>query len=486
MLHLRHGGGDSLHLLAEQPGAPGLLGYAHLDVSDAAEGPAAELAVSPAARRRGAGRPLLDELRPAGRSRIPGDCACGPTAPTPPRTSWPPRTASTGCAGSGSCAARCSPRWTRSSSPPGSRCAPSTPTRDIPDWLALNAAAFTDLPDQGGWTREDLEQRMAEPLVRSRRLPAWPRHADGRLVGFHWTKVHSHGHGHHHLDEATHRHADDGTPATGHAHEPIGEVYVVGVDPAMRGPGPGPRPDARRACTTCATGACPRPCSTWMPTTRPPSAPVPVPRVRPLGQRHAVPSIDSVDTAPGGGRRDRHRDAAAREAPTTGRRRTPRHPAGRRRPLPAGPLRRSRALLAGLQRARARARRGRGPATAGAGQVPGDLRLQPRRVLHGPRGRPQAAHRRRDRRARGQRAHAPRPARADPEPDPGPHGPARRPASATPSCPGCGPRASSSCATTRPPTTSAPRCSGRSPTRCSRSSPRWPSTRRTRSPTSPG
>ena len=34
--------------------------------------------------------------------------------------------------------------------------------------------------------------------------------ADGRLVGFHWTKVHSHGHGHHHLDDATHSHADDG------------------------------------------------------------------------------------------------------------------------------------------------------------------------------------------------------------------------------------------------------------------------------------
>jgi mycothiol synthase len=48
---------------------------------------------------------------------------------------------------------------------------------------------------------------------------------DGRLAGFHWTKVHG-GHA-----AAEHGHE--------HGHEPIGEVYVVGVDPAERGSGLG-------------------------------------------------------------------------------------------------------------------------------------------------------------------------------------------------------------------------------------------------------
>ena len=96
--------------------------------------------------------------------------------------------------------------------------------------------------------------------------------ADGRLVGFHWTKVHSHGHGHHHIDDATHSHAGDGRAVTsGHAHEPIGEVYVVGVDPAMRGSGLGRSPDAGRPAPPAGTRACPRRCSTSTPTTPPPS-----------------------------------------------------------------------------------------------------------------------------------------------------------------------------------------------------------------------
>ena len=51
-----------------------------------------------------------------------------------------------------------------------------------------------------------------------------------RLVGFHWTKVHG-GNGDEHPD-GPHAHE-------GHGHDPIGEVYVVGVDPAEQGTGLG-------------------------------------------------------------------------------------------------------------------------------------------------------------------------------------------------------------------------------------------------------
>lgn len=241
VLHLRHGGSHSLHLMAEQEGAPGLLGYAHLDLDDAAEGPGAEIAVSPTARRRGLGSTLVEELvRQAdphpGRMRLwahGADAAANELAATHGfhrvRRLWQLRR---------SLFAPLDPV----AMPPGISLRPFDAQRDVERWLALNAAAFTDLPDQGGWTRGDLERRMAEPWFDPDGF-LMAEAPDGRLVGFHWTKVHRHGHGHHVEGTAhgrTHDHgAQEPTVPVGHAHDPIGEVYVVGVDPGMRGQGLG-------------------------------------------------------------------------------------------------------------------------------------------------------------------------------------------------------------------------------------------------------
>jgi len=97
------------------------------------------------------------------------------------------------------------------------------PVTDIDDWLALNAAAFAELPDQGGWTRHDLAIRLQEDWFDAAGfLIAQTSNADGSpgaLAGFHWTKVH--------------RHHDSDT------HAPIGEVYGLGIAPQWHGRGLG-------------------------------------------------------------------------------------------------------------------------------------------------------------------------------------------------------------------------------------------------------
>ncbi len=88
--------------------------------------------------------------------------------------------------------------------------------RDEEAFLAVNAEAFAHHPEQGGLTRAGLEEREAEPWFDPAGFFVAVRREDGRLVGFHWTKVH------------------DEDP-------PYGEVYVVGVSPSAQGGGLGRR-----------------------------------------------------------------------------------------------------------------------------------------------------------------------------------------------------------------------------------------------------
>ena len=107
------------------------------------------------------------------------------------------------------------------------------PGQDEQAWTELNNRAFVDHPDQGGWGVHEVELREKEPWFDPAGFFLAER--GGRLVGFHWTKVHG-GHG----GDAPHEHDHDHPAHEHHDHPPIGEVYIVGVDPAEQGRGLGP------------------------------------------------------------------------------------------------------------------------------------------------------------------------------------------------------------------------------------------------------
>ena len=85
--------------------------------------------------------------------------------------------------------------------------------RDEDEWVRVNIAAFHDHPEQGGWTVDTLRQREAETWFDPAGFRLHER--DGKLAAFCWTKVHS-----------------DTSP-------PLGEIYVIAVDPPFHGLGLG-------------------------------------------------------------------------------------------------------------------------------------------------------------------------------------------------------------------------------------------------------
>jgi len=225
LLHLRYDG--SAPGTAESPGTaerPGLdrdliltvngrtVGYAHLDAAPGAAGTdvTGELVIHPDHRGKGLGLALVRALTAEADGHPVRLWAHGdlPAAARLARAAgfdrvralWQMRRSLGG-------------RLDRPGFPPGITLRTFRPGQDEDEWLSLNRRAFAGHPEQGAWTRRDLELREREPWFDPAGFFIAER--NGAMAGFHWTKVH-------------------GPADTG-----IGEVYVVGVDPGEQGAGLG-------------------------------------------------------------------------------------------------------------------------------------------------------------------------------------------------------------------------------------------------------
>lgn len=201
MLALTAGAASTVHLLVGEPP----LGYAQVDL--AGSPPVVEIAVDPPARRRGLGRALLvaaAELAPGGAVWAHGDLPAA-RALAASAGLVPTRRLAV-------LAREVGPADVLPDPPPGVTLAPFRPGRDEAAWLAVNAAAFADHPEQGRLTAEDLARRTAQPWFDTEDLVLARR--DGEVVGSVWVKVED--------------------PASG-----AGELYVLGIAPAAQGTGLG-------------------------------------------------------------------------------------------------------------------------------------------------------------------------------------------------------------------------------------------------------
>lgn len=197
------------HLVAGDGGA--VLGYLNLTAGSDDSAPMAELVVAPQVRRRGIATAMARAAlaRTEGRTRF---WAHG-TLPAARSTA-----AALGLAGVRELLQmRLSLRGRRirPEIPAGVSIRTYAGTSDDAELLRVNNAAFSWHPEQGGWTVADLAQRRAEAWFDPAGL--FLAFDETVLLGFHWTKIHR------------------GKPGAG----AVGEVYVVGVDPAAQGRGLG-------------------------------------------------------------------------------------------------------------------------------------------------------------------------------------------------------------------------------------------------------
>ena len=217
LLHLRHGGDKSdSHIVFEENNQ--VIAYAHLDATDLVAGPSVEAVVHPNYRGQGFGTQLINEaIRICGdQTRIwsHGDLpqAQSIAATLNLERLWANLQMSKNLLEIGEMNSK---YFIRS----------FLPDIDGEQFLELNNKVFADHPDQGGWSKSDLEVRVNEEWFDAKGF--FVCEVKGKLIGFCWTKIHG-----------AHTHSHKGNEED-HGHEEIGEIYILAVDPAYIGKGIG-------------------------------------------------------------------------------------------------------------------------------------------------------------------------------------------------------------------------------------------------------
>ncbi|RVW00725.1 mycothiol synthase [Rhodococcus xishaensis] len=217
-VHALEGSGDARHLVSTVDGA--VVGYAQLEPGHGDHPPMAEVVVDPSDRGAGIGGRLVAEVLRAG----------GPGTRVWAHGNLPAAIAVArrlGLVGARELLqlrrSLTTPQLPDVVVPEGVTLRTYRGHEDDAELLRVNAEAFAWHPEQGTWTQREIDERRAEAWFDPEGLfLAFPSGGDSavdatRLLGFHWTKVHP---------------PENGSPA-------LGEVYVVGIDPAAQGRGLG-------------------------------------------------------------------------------------------------------------------------------------------------------------------------------------------------------------------------------------------------------
>ena len=216
LIHLHHGGDDADEHLVATSDSGKIIGYLHLDQTDAVAGSVVEVVVHPEYRRQGVGRELVESAieksnDPRMRLWAHGELTSAYNLAAKlgfakTRELWQMRRSLFA-------------PLPKANNAEGITVRSFQVGKDESSWLALNAIVFADHPEQGRMSAQDLAVRMSEQWFDPAGFLIATQEQSGTevMVGYHWTKVHG--------------------GAGSHGHSEIGEIYVLGISPDLRGTG---------------------------------------------------------------------------------------------------------------------------------------------------------------------------------------------------------------------------------------------------------